>query len=157
MAGKQEVIDCLRNLRDEVAALVEGAPADAWSAETYEESWTAKDVLAHIASTSAPAGYLLSIASLPGGSDESGGFDNEAFNRQQTAMRADRTPQQLLDEIRANVQRDIQAVESASGDLLEKHFAAPWGVEGTVAEVIITAASGHIGGHIADLRGALGA
>lgn len=155
MPGKTEVMGSLEKMRAEVVALVENASPDAWSSETYEDGWMAKDVLAHIASTCGPAGYLLMLAKLPPGSPAAA-FDGEAFNRQQTALRAGHTPQQILDEVRATVQRDIQAVEGAPEALLQQHMAAPWGSEGTVAELIILAVEGHLGGHIADLRGAIG-
>ena len=87
--------------------------------------------------------------------DGDGAFDGDAFNRDQVAMRKERSVADVLDEIRANIQRDIQAVEAADEGLLHKHYAAPWGAEGSVAEVIIISVNGHLGGHIADLRGAL--
>jgi hypothetical protein len=75
-----------------------------------------------------------------------------AFNSQQVALRAGRSPAAVLDEIGANVQRDIQAVEAASEADLQKHFAAPWGSEGSVAEVIVASHDNHLGMHIGDLR-----
>ncbi len=156
MPDKNEVIASLKKIREEVVGLVEGAGPDDWSSPAYEDGWTAKDILAHIASTCGPASFLLAIAQVPGGGGTGGGsFDGEAFNRQQTQMRAAHSPQQILDEIRSTTQRDIQAVEAAPDELLQKHFVAPWGSEGSVAELIILAAEGHLGGHIADLRGSL--
>ena len=156
MPDKNDVIACLKNVRDEIVALVDGASPDAWSSPTYEDGWTAKDVLAHVASTCGPASFMLAMAQAPaGGSAGGGSFDGEAFNRQQTAVRAGHSPHQILDEIRSTMQRDIQAVEGAPDELLQMHFVAPWGSEGSVAQLIIAAANGHLGGHIADLRGGL--
>ena len=50
--------------------------------------------------------------------------------------------------------RSWRATAVASDALLQQHFVAPWGAEGTVAEVIINSANGHVGGHVADLRAA---
>jgi hypothetical protein len=111
-------------------------------------------VLSHIASTSAPAGFLLTMSKLPSGGGSA--FDNEAFNRDQVKLREDRSVAEVLDEIRANIQRDITTVEAASDEDLQRHWTAPWGTEGTVAEIIIASIEGHLGGHVADLRGALG-
>jgi uncharacterized protein (TIGR03083 family) len=156
MPDKNDVISCLKNVRDEIVALVGGSSPDAWSSPAYEDGWTAKDVLAHIASTCGPASFMLAMAQAPGGGSGGGGsFDGEQFNRQQTAMRAGHSPQQILDEIRSTMQRDIQALEGAPDELLQKHFVAPWGSEGPVAQLIIDAANGHLGGHIADLHGSL--
>jgi hypothetical protein len=67
-------------------------------------------------------------------------------------MRAERSVADILDEIRSNIQRDMQAVEGASEELLAQHFVAQWGTEGSVAEVIIASHNFHLGMHIADLR-----
>jgi uncharacterized protein (TIGR03083 family) len=155
VAEKRDVINCLKNARDEVVSVAEGANEAGWSSGTYEDGWTARDVLAHLASTSGAANFILTLARAGGGASGPASFDGEAFNREQVAMRKDRSVDQLLDEIRANIERDIQAVESADEGLMQAHYAAPWGAEGTVAEVIINSVNGHLGGHIADLRGTL--
>jgi len=155
MTSREDVVACLTNLRDDLIALAEGASDSAWSAPTYEDGWTAREVLSHIASTSGAANFILMMARAGPSGAGGAAFDNDAFNRPQVAMRAERTVAQVLDEIRSNIQRDVQAVQSAPGDLLQQHFRAPWDVEGTVAEVIVTSVNGHLGGHVADLRGAL--
>lgn len=157
MPARQDVVQQLAETRDQVSALVESAPEGAWRNATYE-GWTCRDLLSHIASTSGPASFVLTLARVgaPGGSG-AGGFDQDEFNRQQVAMRAERSVADVLNEIRSNIQRDIQAVEAAPEELLEKQFTAPWGVEGTVAEVIIASLTGHLGMHIADLRKGLAA
>lgn len=157
MPDKTDVISTLKQARDELLTIAEAAPAEAWSNQTYEDGWTCRSVLSHIASTSAPAGFLLMMSRLPAGSGGGPAFDNEAFNRDQVKLRADRSVAEVLDEIRANVQRDITAVEAASDEDLQRQWTAPWGNEGTVAQIIIDSVNGHLGGHIADLRGALAA
>jgi uncharacterized protein (TIGR03083 family) len=154
LPDKADVIACLENIRAEIDAVAGEATPETWSAGTYEDGWTAKNLLAHIASTSAPASYLLTMARLDN-PPAAATFDNDAFNRDQVAMRKGRPVGELVDEIRANVQRDLQAIEAADDELLQKHFVAPWGSEGPVAQVIIDSVNGHLGGHIADLRGAL--
>jgi uncharacterized protein (TIGR03083 family) len=154
MATRADVLARLAATRDEITALVEGTPESAWSGTTYE-GWTCHDLLAHIASTSGPAGFILMMAKAgpPGGGGTA--FDQDAFNKQQVAMRAERSPVDILNEIRSNIQRDMQAVEGASDELLQRHFVAQWGTEGSVAEVIIASHSDHLGMHITDLRSAL--
>jgi hypothetical protein len=156
MADRGDVIECLRNLRDEIVQLAEGAPEVAWSAATHEEGWNARQLLSHIASTSGVASFVLSLAQVAGSAAGRGGsFDIDAFNSQQVAMRENKTVSEVLDEVRSNLQRDIQAIEGAPEELLQKHFRAPWDVEGPVAQVISDSVNGHLGGHVADLRGAL--
>lgn len=156
MTSREDVIACLTNFRDDLLAIAEAAGDGAWSAQTYEAGWTARDVLSHIASTSGAANFILVMARAgPSAAGGDAAFDNEAFNRQQVALRAERSVAEVLDEVRSNIARDVQAVQGAPDDLLQQHFRAPWDVEGTVAEVIVTAVNGHLGGHVADLRGAL--
>lgn len=155
MTTRGDVLAKLAQTRDEIAAAVEGAPEAAWGRTTYEGR-TCHDLLAHIASTSGPAGFILMMARSgpPGGGTLD--FDQDAFNKQQVALRAERTPGDLLDEIRSNLQRDIQAVEAAPDELLAQHFVAQWGTEGSVAEVIVSSLDFHLGTHLADLKAALG-
>lgn len=156
MATREDVLARLTQTRDEITALVEGAPEAVWARATYE-GWTCHDLLAHIASTSGPAGFILMMAKA--GPPQGGGgpaFDQDAFNKQQVTMRAERSVADILNEIRSNIQRDIQAVEGASDELLAQYFVAQWGTEGSVAEVIIASHNFHLGMHIADLRKALG-
>jgi uncharacterized protein (TIGR03083 family) len=155
MRTRAEVIARLTQTRDEVTALVEGAPEGAWAKATYE-GWTCHDLLAHIASTSGPAGFILMMAKSGPPSGGGPAFDQDAFNKQQVSMRAERSVADILDEIRSNIQRDMQAVEGASEELLAQHFVAQWGTEGSVAEVIIASHNFHLGMHIADLRKGLG-
>ena len=62
---------------------------------------------------------------------------------------------ELLDELRANSERSIAAVEAAPDELLAAHFRAPWGTEGSLADVIIESMRGHVGTHLAELRAAV--
>lgn len=154
MPDKAEVVATLKNIRDELESVVAGASEDDWENETYsdEDGWTCRQLLCHIASTSAPAGFVLMMSKLPGGG---GAFDGEAFNRDQVKLREGRSVAEVMDEVRTNLQRDLQAVENASEEDLQRRWTAPWGSEGTVAQIIIDSVNGHLGGHIADLRGAL--
>lgn len=155
MANREDAIACLKNIRSEIDEVASGVDAEAWSAQTYEDGWTARDLLSHIASTSGTAHFILMLANVGGGGPPAD-FDNDAFNRDQVALRAEKIVDEVLDEIRSNLQRDIQEIEAAPDELLGKHFVAPWGIEGDVAGVIVESANGHLGGHIADLRGSLG-
>ncbi len=134
---------------------MESTPADAWTNPSYQ-GWSALHLLYHIASTSGPGGFALMMSRLPA-QPVSGGpaFDQDAFNAEQVALRAGRSPEAVLDEIAANIQRDIQAVEAASDEDLQKHFVTAWGTEGSVAEVIVASHNFHLGMHISDLRRAL--
>jgi hypothetical protein len=99
--------------------------------------------------------FVLAMAQASSGTTGGAAFDQDAFNAQQVGLRAGKTVIEVADEIRANVLRETQAMERADQDLLDKHFVASWGSEGTVAKVIRDSLTGHVGAHIADMRRAL--
>lgn len=157
MAGRAEAILALGDFRDDVVAVAESARASAWSNPTDDADWDAHDLLAHIASTSGTAGFILTLASsgvMPGGGSA---FDQDEFNRQQVSLRKGRTPSEIIDEIRATIQRDIQAIEAAHDGLLAQEFTAPWGVSGSLSFVITESVKRHLRGHLDELRTSLGA
>jgi hypothetical protein len=154
MNSRELVISSLRDLSEQIGATVEAMPESGWEKNVYENAWNARQLLYHIASTSGVASFVLAMSKLPiqpGGGEP---FDNDAFNRDQVALRGDSSPSDALDEIRANLQRDIQAIEKASDEDLERPWTAPWGMEGTVAEIITSAVDGHLGAHLEELRAA---
>ena len=154
MASKKDVVAHLGDIRDQIVAVAEAIPDASWDAIVYENGWTERQLLYHIASTSGVASFVLAMSRLPAGAGASGGepFDNDAFNRDQVAMREGRSLGDALDEVRASIQRSIQDIEAASDDELQAHFTAPWGAEGTVADVIISSLNGHLGTHAVELR-----
>lgn len=154
-ASRRSVIEALDAARREAERLVETAPAEAWTGIVYEDGWNARQLLAHMASTSGVASFLLMMARSPAGGGMAG-FDNDRFNAEQVAMREGRSPADLLDEIRANIARDIAAVEGAPDDLLFKHYQAPWDAEGPLADVIVESPNRHWRGHLDELAAALG-
>lgn len=156
MSSREAVFACLRDLREQISAAVEGMPEGGWDKDVYENGWNERQLLYHIASTSGVASFVLAMSKM---STRDGGgepFDNDAFNRDQVALREGRSPADALAETGSNIQRDIQAIENASDDDLLRVWTAPWGMEGTVAEIIIAAVDGHLGAHLDDLRNAAG-
>lgn len=152
---KEQIVQRQRMLRDELTTLVESAPAEAWHHGAYENGWDSLQLLCHIANMTAPAGFILQMSRLPASSGLGGQFDQDAFNRDQVKLRAGKSPSDLLAEAQMNLQRDIQAVESASDEDLERRWTAPWGTEGTVAEIIMSSLDFHLGQHVGDLQAAL--
>lgn len=155
-ATRQDVIDELTSVRGDLENLVKSAPADAWANPAHSDGWDARQLLSHIASTGGVANFTLMLARGPAGAATAGGsYDIDQFNAQQVAMRAERTVAEILDELRANLARDLAAVEKAPDELLSKHFKTPWDVEGSVAEVIIESLRRHLRGHLSELAAAL--
>ncbi len=156
MAGRGEVTRTLREFESQLTEAVASMPEAAWSDVAYENGWTRREILAHIASTSGVAGFVLTLARAPAGvaATGAGAYDIDQFNRQQVALREGRSVQEVLAEVRANIDRDAAALEAVPDEVLQQQFRAPWGAEGSVAEVIIESVRGHLATHLADLRAA---
>ena len=154
MANKDQVIAKMQDLQDRIEQTVAAMPEVAWSKGVYEGGWNARQLLAHMASTSGTAGFILGMARMPSAPSLGAGYDENAFNAQQVAARASKSISDTVAEIKGNFQRGIDAVRDAPDDLLTKHFRAPWEVEGEVGDVIVMSLEGHLGMHLADLRSA---
>lgn len=152
-ATRVEVIAAISSVREELERIVSSAGEDGWSHEAYE-GWTAKQLLCHIASTSGVAGFLLAMAANPGASF-GGAVDNDAFNAQQVAARQSKPVDEIVVEARTHLEEDAKRVAAASDELLNRHYTAPWGIEGRVADVIVDSLQDHLRMHIRDLGAAL--
>ena len=159
MTSRKQVIETIRAFEIEVRELAGALSDQAWTGQAYENGWNARQLLCHIASTSGVAQFLLTLARAPAGGvtgvpTSSGGYDIDEFNRQQVAMREGRTVAEITAEIVSNLERGTAAVEAAPDEELAKRFRAPWGIEGSLAEVIAGSFREHLGLHLADLRSA---
>jgi len=83
-------------------------------------------------------------------------FDQDRWNAHEVRSREGKPLGELLDELRASSERSVAAVEAAPDELLASHFRAPWGIEGSLADVIIASQRDHVGTHLSELRAALG-
>jgi hypothetical protein len=157
VATNDEIASDIEAVLSDIERLVSSAPADRWNERAYENGWNARELLSHIASTSRPASFILSLAQAPASAPvpAMAAFDQDAFNAQQVALRSSRSVAEVLAEISANLQQDIAQVRAADDALLEKQFTAPWGIEGTVGDVIVASLKGHLRMHLGDLEAAL--
>jgi hypothetical protein len=153
MITRKQVVERQKMIRDELTGLIESAPESAWTMQIYDDGWNSLQLLCHIANMTAPAGFILQMSKLPVGSGPQ--LDQDMFNRDQVKIREGRSPSELLAEIQMNIRRDIQAVEAASDQDLGRQWTAPWGTQGTVAEIIMSSLDFHLGQHVGDLQAAL--
>lgn len=154
MASKDQIIARMQDLQGQIEEAVRSMPEHAWSRGIYEGGWNARELLAHMASTSGTAGFILGMARRPSAPNLGAGYDENAFNAQQVAARENRSIADIVAEIKGNFQLGMDAVRDAPDDLITKHFRAPWNVEGEVGDVIVMSLDGHLGMHLADLRSA---
>ena len=131
----------------------------------YENGWSARELLAHLAAIEWTYPRLIERAAAPGGSDGSdgsdgssdsssgGAFDMDAYNARQVAKRAEAGIGELLEEFGRNREATIEAVANADAALLDRATRSAGGVEGTLLEVLIGVTVGHVREHMADLAG----
>ena len=151
--------ELLAALREDAARLPEIVGAAELSRGVYENGWSARELLAHLAAIEWTYPRLIERAAAAGGSggssdSSSGGvFDMDAYNARQVAKRAEASVEELLAEFGRNRAATIEAVASADAALLDRATRSAGGVEGTLLEVLIGVTVGHVREHMADLAG----
>jgi len=115
----EQIDGLVRKLREEGEALharLAALPPEAWERPVYSEgqAWTARDVLAHL--VSAERGHQRLIANVAGGGPGSPPDLNvDAYNRTHVAALAERSPADLLADLRS-VRADSVALVSGLTD-----------------------------------------
>ena len=155
--NRADVVAALEADAAAVAETVSGLPDRRWNAGVYENGWTARQLLAHIAAIEWTYPKLIEQArdSAASGAGESsgGGFDMDAYNRRQVEKRADAPVADLLDEFSSNRAATIAALREAEDELLAQPTRSAGGVQGTLLQVFASVAVDHVREHLADLRG----
>ncbi len=154
-AGKKDVVRAIRDSQREIEAVARSLSEEALAGGVYEAGWNAKQLLCHLAAGGGFAEFMLRLPQMPP-LPPGVTFHQDAYNAAEVATRQGKSLGELLDELRASSERSIAAVEAAPDALLASHFRAPWGIEGSLAEVIIESLREHVGMHLAELRAALG-
>jgi DinB family protein len=157
--SKTELLGALRSSRDEIVALVRSLPPERLEEGRYENGWTGRQILAHIASIEWSYPRLIDIARTPPAPVEAapptrtmkGG--NDAYNERQVTKRAHLTVAQLLAEFETNRAATIQAVEAADEALFARRIRSAGGVEGPLATVFYQVAVAHSVAHARDIAG----
>ena len=153
-AGKTEVVRAIRESQQEIERVALSLSESALGGGVYEAGWNAKQLLCHLAAGGGFAAFMIGFARAP--APPPAGFDQDRWNAGEVRSREGKSLAELLDELRDNSERSIAAVEAAPDDLLAAHFRAPWGIEGSLADVIIESLRDHVGTHLSELRAALG-
>jgi uncharacterized damage-inducible protein DinB len=152
---KQQLLENMRATGREFAQAARDLPADRWGEGRYEEGWTAKDILAHVASIEWTYPKLLDVASgaipLPN-KDASKGLPGD-YNQRHVEKRRDNSIEELLEEFERNREATIAAVAEADDDLLRMHVRSAGGVEGAAVEVFNYLTVVHVGDHLRDIKG----
>ncbi len=171
---KADLLDALRASERELLAKLGAMPEARFEEGRYENGWTARQILAHIASIEWTYPRLIDLArqgspaparepppqdSPPPGQGTGepptravqGGID--AYNQRHVDKRAKASVPELLAEFQKNRAATIAAVESADEALLTAPIRSAGGVTGALANVIQAVAVLHILAHVNDIVG----
>ena len=154
---KQELLENMRASGREFVEAARQVPPERWPEGRYEEGWTAKDILAHVASIEWTFPKLPLLAAQPPTEDRDaekrfkGGIGD--YNQRHVEKRRSNSVDELLDEFQGNRAATIAAVEQADEDLLRERVRSAGGVEGSAAEVLNYLTVVHVRDHLDDLRG----
>jgi len=157
--SKAELLQALRESRDEVVKLVGSLPASRFEEGRYEGGWNGRQILAHVASIEWSYPRLIDIArsepvpaeAPPPTRAMKGG--NDSYNDRQVAKREHLTVAELLAEFEKNRAATIQAVEAADEALFARRIRSAGGVVGPLAVVFHQIAVAHVLGHTRDIAG----
>ncbi|MGQ9571891.1 MAG: DinB family protein [Dehalococcoidia bacterium] len=156
-ATKQDFAQAVRAFIDRAESMASSlSPAD-WQKTVYEDGWNAKQVFCHLAAMAGSAPFIINIAASappPSGGGQ-GGFDVDAWNAREVAARQDKPIEEILGELKTGYARSVEAVEATSDELLAKRVTMPWGVSGTLAEIVVGSVTGHGAEHLDDVERAL--
>ena len=122
----------------------------------YENGWSARQLLAHLAAIEWTYPRLIERAQAAQSGEAGGGgtFDMDAYNERQVSKRAEAGIAELLEEFGRNRAATIEAAAGAENALLAQRTRSAGGVEGTLLEVLIGVTVGHVREHIKDLENA---
>ena len=165
--SRAELLVALRASRDEVLALIRGAPPERLEEGRYENGWNGREILAHLASIEWSYPRLIDIArdaaaaAAPPPAEPAGGEPptrsmrggNDAYNDRQVAKRAGVPAAELVAEFEKNRAATIAAVEAADEALFAQPIRSAGGVTGPLATVFRSVAVDHVLGHARDIAG----
>jgi hypothetical protein len=133
----------------EVSGLLAGVPEDAWL-DAAEGSWTAKDVLGHLAAWS---DLLMDgvEALVQGRADDVQIVDIDAWNADQVAGRQDWTVEQVRSAWEEALARTLRLASQLSPVEMSRQRPAPWAEEPTSPSDVFDLWLSHAEQHCAEL------
>ena len=159
------MLAALHASRDEVVRIVRALTSERLEEGRYENGWSGRQILAHLASIEWTYPRLIDIAreaplpeAQPNAAPAPGELPtrtmrggNDAYNERQVAKRAHLSAVDLLVEFERNRAATIQAVEAAEDELFARRIRSAGGRTGPLATVFYEVAVLHVLGHARDL------
>ncbi len=160
MMNRDELIERLRDSGAAGLAAMHAVPPAALALPGYENGWTVRQIMAHVASMEFTYRRLPDVArgprdaqATPGG----GTFDMDGYNARQVEKRAAQPPAALAEEFLKGRAALIVLAGELDDVLLAVPMRSAGGVTGTLAEVMAGTAVAHVRTHSGDFVRAAGA
>lgn len=158
--NRDELIEQLREAGVEGLAAMLAVPEARLGTPGYENGWTVRQIMAHVASSEFTYRRLPDLArgrrdALTSGTGEP--FDMDGYNARQVARRADRSPGELISEFLEGRAALIVLASDLDEALLSVPVRSAGGITGTLAEVMAGTAAAHVRTHSGDFARAAGA
>jgi hypothetical protein len=121
LATKQELVDGIQFLIQEGKRIGASLDENGWAKVQDHDGWKNTQVLAHVASigTIVPM-FAQNILNAAPGSDGGAGVDIDALNAQLVGARAEKSVQELVDEIESSYKGVIEFVKNQPDDALTR-------------------------------------
>ena len=159
-AARDDLLTDLRADAESIPVLLHVLQPEQLEQGAYEQGWTVRDLVAHLASIEWTYPRLLQrAAQLPSteftdsvGTGAGSGMD--AYNARQVEKRHAIPIAELITEFSANRQATIDAVAAADPVLLSTRIQSHGGASGSLVEVLRFVAIEHVRGHLRDIEAA---
>jgi len=130
----QTLVDKLAATREEILQIIEGLAEGTLTWQPGDSRWSIKETLAHLAS-SEESHRQMAQAIAAGQTMDVPDFDLDAWNAAQVAKRRQRSIDEILEEMAAERQRTLSALQDLEGEALDREGLHPALGETTVLRV----------------------
>lgn len=159
-AARDDLLADLRADAESIPALLHALQPEQLEQGAYEQGWTVRDLVAHLASIEWTYPRLLQRAAQPPPSESAdsagggAGSGMDAYNARHVEKRRATPIAELITEFSANRQATIDAVAAADPALLATAIQSYGGASGSLVEVLRFVAIEHVRGHLRDIEAA---
>jgi len=157
--NRDELVQDLRDSGSEALAAMMAVPESALERGCYEQGWTVRQIMAHVASMEFAYRRLPELAR--GSRDAQtttgdGRFDMDGYNARQVEKRKSTPPAELAEEFRRGRGALVVLIADTEAELLDTPVRTAGGVTGSLGQAIQETAVSHVRTHGADFARAAG-
>lgn len=155
MPNKDEITVAISDGVDTVVETFSGLSDEQLDTQVYEDGWTAREVLAHLAGRQASYEMMSKLAQGGPPPANMGSFDVNAWNQQHVDVRIEKNRDELIEEYRQVHLALLARVQGMDEETLGRTIMGPRG-ETTVGAQLMGSGGTHSSTHANDVKQALG-